>query len=139
MAEARITGAGENPLCTRLKAKFDGRGLSKAEENAKTGTFQRIRKESPVYTKAKSVANPFEDTARFVRSEGRVKNQASAQTATFARPVAHEQSAKGRVAAREVSTPFASGAYAGAYARAQKIRERAYDGREARESAVRMA
>ncbi len=139
MAEARITSAAENPLCSRLKVKFDGRGLTKAQENAKTGTFRKVRTDSAAVKKAKSVANPFEETAQFVRAEAKTKNAAFADTMRVAKAAPAAAGAKKRVAAREVTTPFASGAYASAYARAAEIRERAYDGSEARAAAQRNA
>ena len=142
-AEARITTAAENPLCQRLQAKFDGRGVAASNNDARvqTGTFTRVKKTSPAVSRAKSIANPFEETARFVRSEAKTVDKAKAETVRFTRVKAGSASeaAMRRTAAYEVSTPFASGAYAKAYERASSIRARAYDGSEARESARREA
>lgn len=143
MANTRVTTAAENPLCARLKDRFDGRGAAVAANDAavQTGTFQRVRKESATVKKVKSVANPFEETARFERSQPRTKNKATAETIRFTKVKADssENAAKRRVAAYETVTPFASGAYSAAYTRAAAIRARAYDGSEARASAERSA
>jgi len=137
MADTRVTTAAENPLCDRLKARFDGRGF----QNAKTGTFTAVRKETPAQKRAAAIANPFEETAQFVRGDARVNNKATAETQKFEKVTrgADTAAAKRRIAAYEMSTPFASGAYAAAYARAADIRARAADGSEARKSAERSA
>ena len=138
MADARVTTAQENPLCTRLKEKFDGRGVGRA--NVQTGTFERVRTESKTAQRAKAVANPFEETAQYVRAEAKARDKA-AQTVRFEKISKNMDAAaaKRRVEAYEVSTPFASGAYSAAYARAAEIRARAYDGSEAREACRREA
>ncbi|MBE6714707.1 MAG: hypothetical protein E7575_05430 [Ruminococcaceae bacterium] len=140
-AEMRITTAQENPLCERLKVKFDGRGISKAAMDAKTGTFRRVRPQSKTVETVKAYANPFEETSEFVRADVKTKTASKAQTVQFARvnTDSKEESAKRRIAAYEKTTPFASGAYTQAYARAAQIRARAYDGSEAKASAERMA
>ena len=138
MADARVTTAQENPLCTRLKEKFDGRGVGRA--NVQTGTFERVRTESKTAQRAKAVANPFEETAQYVRAEAKARDKA-ARTVRFEKISKNMDAAaaKRRVEAYEVSTPFASGAYSAAYARAAEIRARAYDGSEAREACRREA
>ncbi|MBQ4066036.1 MAG: septum formation initiator family protein [Clostridia bacterium] len=141
MSNTRVTTTAENPLCDRLKAKFEGRGAAAAPSAAKTGTFTAVRRETPAQRRAKAIASPFEETAEFVRSEVRTSKKANAETLRFDRVEKNIDSAaaKRRVAAYEATTPFASGAYADAYARAAKIRARAADGSEARKSAERQA
>lgn len=142
-ADTRITTAAENPLCTRLKTKFDGRGMSRAGDRAdvQTGTFTRVKKESPAAAKAESIATPFEETARFERATVKKAVKAEENTVRFAKVDKKDdpRAAQRRVAAYETATPFASGAYSAAYARAAQIRARAYDGSEARASAEREA
>ena len=141
MENVRVTTQAENPLCDRLRKKFDGRGLSGADSRVQTGTFNAVKKETPASRRVNTVANPFEETAQFVRSEARVKSAATAETLRFDRVDRgiDAAAAKRRADAYEVSTPFASGAYTQAYARAAAIRARAADGSEARKSAQRMA
>ena len=137
-AETRITSAQENPLCQRLMAKFDGRGAAAGNDaRVQTASFTRVKKSSPAAAKVKSIADPFEETAQFVRGEVRTKNVATAETVRFTKVNTKADSAMRRTAAYEMQTPFASGAYAKAYERAAYIRARAYDGSEARESARR--
>ncbi len=141
MANTRVTTQAENPLCDRLRVKFDGRGVSAADPRVQTGTFNAVRKETPAQKRAKTVANPFEETAQFVRSDARTTTKANAETLRFEKVSSGIDSAaaKRRVDAYEMATPFASGAYTQAYARAAAIRARAADGTEARKSAQRMA
>ncbi|MBQ3526951.1 MAG: septum formation initiator family protein [Clostridia bacterium] len=139
-AETRTTTAAENPLCQRLMARFDGRGVAANEDTrVQTASFTRVKKASPAVSRAKSIANPFEETAQFVRGDVRVKSKATAETVRFTKVKAgtKAEAAMRRTAAYEVQTPFASGAYAKAYERAAAIRARAYDGSEARESVRR--
>lgn len=138
MANTRVTTAAENPLCSRLKTRFDGRGMDSTR--VQTGTFNAVRNETKAQKRAAAVANPFEETATFVRSEATVKATAAAQTVRFTKAGAvNEAAARRRADAYERSTPFASGAYSAAYQRAAAIRARAADGSEARESARRQA
>lgn len=137
MSNTRATTTAENPLCDRLKARFESRGVA----GAKTGTFTAVREKTAAQKRAEAVANPFEETAQFVRSDVKVKAKAAAETVKFekVKSSVDTAAAKRRVAAYEMSTPFASGAYAQAYARAAEIRARAADGSEARKSAERRA
>ncbi|MBE6587927.1 MAG: septum formation initiator family protein [Ruminococcaceae bacterium] len=141
MANTRVTTQAENPLCDRLKSKFEGRGLSGADARVQTGTFNAVRKETPAQKKVKTVVNPFEETAQFVRSDARTASKANAETIRFDKVSKGIDSAaaKRRADAYEMTSPFASGAYTQAYARAASIRARAADGSEARKSAQRMA
>lgn len=138
MADFRATTTFENPLCTRLKTKFDARGINNSR--VQTGTFNAVRKETAFEKKAKAIATPFEETAEFVRTDVRAKKKATAETVRFAKVNAEgEAKAKRRVEAYEMTSPFSSGAYSKAYARAAAIRSRAADGTEARLSAERNA
>lgn len=141
MSNTRVTTTAENPLCDRLKAKFEGRGVAAAPSQVKTGTFNAVRRETPAQKRIKSVANPFEETAEFVRNDARTNKKANAETLRFENIGKNIDSAaaKRRVEAYERTTPFASGAYSEAYARAAAIRARAADGTEARKSAQRIA
>lgn len=133
MANTRVTTAQENPLCARLKVKFDGRGAGNAA--VQTGTFNKVRTETVAQKKIRAVADPFERTTEFVRG-GTAKKVNATETVRFERATKRNdpQGAARRTAAYEVETPFASGAYKAAYARAAQIRARAYDGSEARVS-----
>lgn len=136
MANTRVTTANENPLCARLKVKFDGRGAGKAA--VQTGTFNKIKNETVAQKKVRTVVDPFERTAEFV-SGASVKKSANAETVRFEKATKRNnpEAAARRVEAYEVDTPFASGAYREAYARAAAIRARAFDGSEAKASYVR--
>lgn len=150
-AEVRATTTAENPLCQRLQTKFSGRGIASEGIGARSAGENRSKNDNKYVNRAKAAANPFEDTARFVPASAKGSVAYSTPTAKFERvgasaarqSAAHtatmQQSAQRRVAAAEVTTPFASGAYAAAYARAAEIRRRAYDGSEARMSAQREA
>jgi cell division protein FtsB len=141
MENVKVTTQAQNPLCDRLRQKFDGRGVNAADSLAKTGTFNAVKKETPARRRANTVANPFEETAQFVRSEARTAPRVNAETLRFDKVNRgiDAAAAKRRADAYEASTPFASGAYTQAYARAAAIRARAADGSEARKSAQRMA
>ena len=141
MENVKVTSQAENPLCDRLRQKFDGRGVSVADSRVKTGTFNAVKKETPARRRANTVANPFEETAQFVRSEAHTKSAEAAKTVRFDKVNAGVDvaAAKRRADAYETATPFASGAYTQSYARAAAIRARAADGSEARKSAQRMA
>ncbi len=138
MTDTRVTTAQENPLCTRLKSKFDTRGMNNTR--VQTGSFTAVHHETVAEKKAKSLANPFEETAQFVGSDTRATKKASAETVRVAKVATDSAScARRRTEAYERTSPFASGAYTQAYARAAAIRARAMDGSEARASAERQA
>lgn len=159
-ADVRTTSAQDNPLCARLQTKFGGRGIA-ASDLTRTATVDRSLFNSKGAQKVQRVADPFEDTARFVSADARhmaaktarfeavrtaqtsaaraesVHTAESARTAQSAQ--ASAQAARRRAAAGEVTTPFASGAYAAAYARAADIRRMAYDGSMAKAAQAREA
>lgn len=159
-ADVRTTSAQDNPLCARLQTKFSGRGIA-AGDLTRTATVDRSLFNSKGAQKVQRVADPFEDTARFVSADARhmaaktarfeaVRTAQSssaranaAHTAESARTAqsaqASAQAARRRAAAGEVTTPFASGAYADAYARAADIRRMAYDGSMAKAAQAREA
>ncbi|MBQ2730012.1 MAG: septum formation initiator family protein [Clostridia bacterium] len=138
MANTRVTTAQENPLCTRLKSKFDTRGMNSTRVH--TGAFNTVRKETAFEKRAKTIVSPYEETAQFVRSDVRTNKKASAETVRFGKVATDKAAcARRRTEAYERTSPFASGAYAAAYARAAEIRARAMDGTEARMSAEREA
>lgn len=159
-ADVRTTSAQDNPLCARLQTKFSGRGIA-ASDLTRTATVDRSLFNSKGAQKVQRVADPFEDTARFVSADARhmaaktarfeaVRTAQSssaranaAHTAESARTAqsaqASAQAARRRAAAGEVTTPFASGAYADAYARAADIRRMAYDGSMAKAAQAREA
>lgn len=117
-AEAR-TSVAENPLCSRLQTKFSGRGVAAATDPARVANTRPQAKDTAV----RRTVNPFEETAKFTPA---------AKTAAPADKV--RSAAEGRIAAFEKTTPFESGAYAKAYARAAGIRARAYTDTAARTS-----
>ena len=159
-ADVRTTSAQDNPLCARLQTKFGGRGIA-ASDLTRTATVDRSLFNSKGAQKVRRAADPFEDTARFVSADARhmaaktarfeaVRTAQSssaranaAHTAESARTAqsaqASAQAARRRAAAGEVTTPFASGAYAAAYARAADIRRMAYDGSMAKAAQAREA
>ena len=159
-ADVRTTSAQDNPLCARLQTKFSGRGIA-AGDLTRTATVDRSLFNSKGAQKVQRAADPFEDTARFVSADARhmaaktarfeaVRTAQSssaranaAHTAESARTAqsaqASAQAARRRAAAGEVTTPFASGAYADAYARAADIRRMAYDGSMAKAAQAREA
>lgn len=147
-ANVKVNTAAENPLCSRLQAKFDGRGVAAASRNAArtlSDTTCFPRQQSAYGAKVKRAADPFEKTAEYTFATAPSKSSRSADTVKFKTPAAKStadrsaEQAKRRCAANEVTTPFASGAYAAAYQRAAAIRARAYDGSEAAASAKRQA
>lgn len=159
-ADVRTTSAQDNPLCARLQTKFGGRGIA-ASDLTRTATVDRSLFNSKGAQKVRRAADPFEDTARFVSadarnmaaetarfkavrtaqtSDARAESVRTAHTAHTAQSAqASAQAARRRTAAGEVTTPFASGAYAAAYARAADIRRMAYDGSMAKAAQAREA
>lgn len=162
-ADVRTTSAQDNPLCARLQTKFGGRGIA-ASDLTRTATVDRSLFNSKGAQKVRRAADPFEDTARFVSADARnmaaetvrfkavrtaqtsdaraesVRTAHTAHTAHTAQSAqTSAQAARRRTAAGEVTTPFASGAYAAAYARAADIRRMAYDGSMAKAAQAREA
>lgn len=142
-AKVDMNTAANNPLCARLQMKFDGRGVAAAGRAANTVSVPR---QPSAASKARRISDPFEKTAEYAyasapaksRSDKTIKiNTANAAASKSQSRDSAEAQAKRRTAANEVTTPFASGAYAAAYQRAAAIRARAYDGSEARASARR--
>ncbi len=124
-AQARVTNAAQNPLCGRLQQKFSGRGAASASVSYQTRAIPRVdpRIASGGRKIAKAVnVNPFEETAEFVPAGKTVKKQAS-NVYKAAAKAKTEQTQKTQAYAK--TTPFASGAYAAAYARAASIRAQA--------------
>lgn len=143
IANAKTNTAISNPLCERLQVKFSDRGAA-AANTARGGAASISRTAAKNTSKVRRAADPFEKTAEYTFASAPVKNR-GADTIKFKRPVAADETmkikaqAQRRCAASEVTTPFASGAYAAAYRRAADIRARAYDGSEAAASAKRQA
>ncbi len=126
-AQTHVTNAAQNPLCGRLQQKFSGRGAASASVSYQTRAIPRVdpRIASSGRKIAKAVnVNPFEETAEFVPAGKTVKTQAkSSARKTTAAKIKTEQTQKTQAYAK--TTPFASGAYAAAYARAAAIRAQA--------------
>ena len=139
MDNVRVTTAQENPLCARLKSKFDTRGMNNTRVQTGAYTKSAVRKETTAQRRVKAIADPFEQTAQFVRSEAKTRTVDAVKTSRFAKAQDSAASARRRTEAYERTSPFSSGAYAAAYARAAEIRARAMDGTEARQSAEREA
>ena len=125
MAETvRVTSIGENPLCTRLQAKFAGRGAASAGSKAVKGAFETF-KNSQIAT----TANPFEETGEFVRA-GQTKKVATAYNATQTvkkAPAKTVNTASAYNASFEKTTTFDRATFAKAYARAAGVRAVAAD------------
>lgn len=119
--QMHVTGAAENPLCGRLQQKFSGRGAA-----AVSASYQAHRSSKVANGKIAKTVNPFEDTAEFVPAGKRADVQAAA--AAKSGPSASQRAAyeaQQRTRAFSKGTPFPSGAYASAYARAASIRAQA--------------
>lgn len=129
-AQAHVTNAAQNPLCGRLQQKFSGRGAASASVSYQTRAIPKV--DPRIASGGKKIAkavnvSPFEETAEFVpagrTSKAQVKgkmNQTAARTAQPASAARRQQTG-----AYAKTTPFASGAYAAAYARAATIRAQA--------------
>lgn len=145
-AKVNMNTAANNPLCARLQMKFDGRGAAAAGRAANASTVSFPRQTNTAASKARRISDPFEKTAKYAYATAPAKIKAdktikidtvnASKRASQSRDSAEAQ-ARRRTAANEVTTPFASGAYAAAYQRAAAIRARAYDGSEAKASARR--
>lgn len=129
-AGIRTTTAAENPLCGRLQVKYSDRIAAACDPRRKA---EVRRPASPAAAAAKKIANPFENTMEFVPARANTKTaRESAGTAQkAARGGVRADAAARRIAAFEKTTPFSTGAFSDAYARAADIRARAYDGSEA--------
>ena len=140
--EARTaTTAAQNPLCGRLQQKFSGRGAAAVANNPALGAFAgtAARPNVRIDPRVSKAANPFESTAEFVpagRADVAKRQAAEARKAAAIRAAAaaqeeryksaqREAAARRRISAFEKTTPFESGAYRAAYARAAQIRARA--------------
>lgn len=129
-AQAHTTNAAQNPLCGRLQQKFSGRGAAAVAASCQTRTIPKI--DSKNGRKIARAVNPFDETAEFVPA-GKACTQKSAAKKAVASPKAvpmsedrrsaYEKQQRTQVFAK--GTPFASGAYASAYARAASIRAQA--------------
>lgn len=127
-AQVHATNAAQNPLCGRLQQKFSGRGAAAvaAQYQARTAS-KTVTNHSGKVAKA---VNPFEETAEFVPAGKAVPMQ---QKAAPRRSVSQRNAEVRRTAYNKQqhtqtfakATPFASGAYATAYARAASIRAQA--------------
>lgn len=141
-ADVRTTSAADNPLCARLQTKFISRGIA-ANDLTRTASIDRSRFNSKGAEKIRKAADPFEDTARFTPAAASMKaetarfNAVKTDHAFTASSASAQENARRRTAAGEVTTPFASGAYAAAYARAADIRRMAYDGSMAKAAQAR--
>ena len=131
-AQHTITNAAQNPLCGRLQQKFSGRGVA-AVSASETRTFPRVdaKLSAAKNTKYAKTVNPFEETAEFVpagRAQTRTKTAANSTAAATRRTAARAQqatAAQQKTRTFATATPFASGAYAAAYARAAGSRAKA--------------
>ena len=118
MATYRATAVSENPLCTRLQAKFQGRGASSAGTKYVAKTAAKVAKSKVVRN-----ADPFEGTVEFVRAGAPRK---TAQKASSARAYnAQTNVKKAYNPAMAQTTAFNPQRYAKAYARAASVREKA--------------
>lgn len=135
-AGTRITTAAENPLCGRLKDKYSARIAAACDPRR----AEVRRPETKAQAAVRKIASPFEDTMQFVPAKARTQT-APRENVRRAAPAQdrRQDAARRRVAAFEKTTPFATGAYSGAYRRAADIRARAYDGSEAAASKKREA
>ncbi len=135
-AGTRITTAAENPLCGRLKDKYSARIAAACDPRR----AEVRRPETKAQAAVRKIASPFEDTMQFVPAKARTQT-APRENVHRASPAQdrRQNAAQRRVAAFEKTTPFATGAYSGAYRRAADIRARAYDGSEAAASKKREA
>lgn len=125
-AQAHVTNAAQNPLCGRLQQKFSGRGAASASVSYQTRAIPRV--DPRIASGGKKIVravnvNPFEETAEFVPAGKTVKTQAKSNVYKAAAKTKMEQAQKKQAYTR--TTPFASGAYAVAYARAASIRAQA--------------
>lgn len=117
MAETvNATTINENPLCTRLQKKFAGRGAASAGTKAVNKAYNSVAD-----SKAARAADPFEETAEFVRAGGSTKTATAYNTA--ARTV--NKTTAYRTSASEETTTFNRAAFKKAYDRAATIREKA--------------
>lgn len=128
-AQIHVTGAADNPLCGRLQQKFSGRGAAAVSASYQT---RAIPKADPRGNgKIAKAVNPFEETAEFVPAGKKAGTQAARATkkaAAKSGPSATQHAAyeaQQRTRAFSKVTPFPSGAYASAYARAASIRAQA--------------
>lgn len=128
-AQMHVTGAAENPLCGRLQQKFSGRGA--AAVSASYQAHRSSRTDSMTNRKIAKTVNPFEETAEFVPAGRKLDTQTAGTTKKAAAkpgPSASQRAtyeAQQRTRAFSKVTPFPSGAYASAYARAASIRAQA--------------
>ena len=125
-AQMHVTGTVENPLCGRLQQKFSGRGAAAVSARRQTQEIPRVD------GKIAKTVNPFEETAEFVpagkRTAAQTKTKAQGTISAKAAPSAAQRAAyeaQQRTRAFARVTPFPSGAYASAYARAASIRAQA--------------
>ena len=126
-AQVHATNAAQNPLCGRLQQKFSGRGAAAvaAQYQARTAS-KTVTNHSGKVAKA---VNPFEETAEFVpagksvRVQKTVSRNAVSQRAVETRRTVYNRQQHTQTFTK--ATPFASGAYATAYARAASIRAQA--------------
>ncbi|MBQ7836461.1 MAG: hypothetical protein IJ389_04320 [Clostridia bacterium] len=117
MAETvNATSINENPLCARLQKKFAGRGVASAGSKAAKKVYNDAKS-----SKVARTADPFEETAEFVRAGGNVKT-------TVAYKGAVRNASKANVYANstfEETTTFNRATFQRAYERAASIREKA--------------
>lgn len=119
-----VTNAAQNPLCGRLQQKFSGRGAASVSASYKTRTIPKVDpRTASGGRKIVKAVNPFEETTEFVpagKAARSVKTQAKSNTKTTVNTTRGQHAQ-----AYTKTTPFASGAYAAAYARAAAIRAQA--------------
>ncbi len=128
-AQMHVTGAADNPLCGRLQQKFSGRGA--AAVSVSYQAHRIFKTDSMAGGKIAKAVNPFEETAEFVpagKKAGASPASAAKAAAVKSGPSASQRAAyeaQQRTRAFSKVTPFPSGAYASAYARAASIRAQA--------------
>ncbi len=134
-AKVNMNTAANNPLCARLQVKFDGRGAAAAGKTADARTVSIPRQQSAAAGAARRISDPFEKTATYAYATAPAKAKAADTVKINKVNAAHRgakstsdtiSQAKRRCAADEVSTPFASGAYAAAYQRAAARRPKPF-------------
>ena len=136
-AQVHVTQSTQNPLCRRLQQKFSGRGAAAvAAQYRAQGASQTV---SGPGGKVARAVDPFEETAEFVPAGRTHVSKAAPQQNFAARRQVYEKQRHQQTQTFARSTPFASGAYAAAYARAASIRAQAAAVQQGRPQEVHMS
>lgn len=123
----------DNPLYVKLKNQYKDRGINRVNTASRPADAidADVKIAQPkVKTAFSSVANPFEDTAKYERAgaETRMFHIVGTKAKATAKPgVTKEELAQRKKAAYEKKTPYPNGTYAYAYNRAAAIRAKAVE------------